>query len=53
MTANSFSGKAALVVGGSSGIGKATAKQLLDNGATVYIVPARPAHVVAATKELG
>ena len=28
MTANSFSGKAALVVGGSSGIGKATAKAI-------------------------
>jgi len=53
MTANSFSGKTALVVGGSSGIGKATAKQLLDNGATVYIVGRDQDKLVAATNELG
>ncbi len=38
MTTNSFSGKKAIVIGGSSGIGKATAKQLLIGGATVYMV---------------
>jgi NAD(P)-dependent dehydrogenase (short-subunit alcohol dehydrogenase family) len=38
MTTNSFKGKKAIVIGGSSGIGKATAKQLLIAGATVYIV---------------
>jgi NAD(P)-dependent dehydrogenase (short-subunit alcohol dehydrogenase family) len=38
MTTNSFKGKKAIVIGGSSGIGKATAKQLLIFGATVYIV---------------
>jgi NAD(P)-dependent dehydrogenase (short-subunit alcohol dehydrogenase family) len=38
MTTNSFKGKKAIVIGGSSGTGKATAKQLLVGGATVYIV---------------
>ncbi|HET7003493.1 MAG TPA: SDR family oxidoreductase [Puia sp.] len=38
MTTNSFKGKKAVIIGGSSGIGKATARQLLVAGATVYIV---------------
>ena len=38
MTTGSFKGKKAIVIGDSSGIGKATAKQLLIGGCTVYIV---------------
>ena len=33
-----FKNKVALVIGGTSGIGEATAKSLLENGATVHIV---------------
>jgi NAD(P)-dependent dehydrogenase (short-subunit alcohol dehydrogenase family) len=35
---NEFKGKTALVLGGSSGIGKATASQLIQNGAAAIIV---------------
>lgn len=35
---NTFSGKSALIIGGSSGIGRATAETLLDQGVTVHIV---------------
>jgi NAD(P)-dependent dehydrogenase (short-subunit alcohol dehydrogenase family) len=52
MTTNSFKGKKAVVIGGTSGIGKSTAKQLLDNGATVYIVGKDQDNIQAATKEL-
>jgi NAD(P)-dependent dehydrogenase (short-subunit alcohol dehydrogenase family) len=38
METNSFKGEKAIIVGGSSGIGKATAKQLLGYGAIVHIV---------------
>jgi NAD(P)-dependent dehydrogenase (short-subunit alcohol dehydrogenase family) len=52
MTTNSFKGKNAIIIGGSSGIGKATAKHLLVNGATVYIVSRDQNSVDAATNEL-
>jgi NAD(P)-dependent dehydrogenase (short-subunit alcohol dehydrogenase family) len=52
MTANSIKGKKALIIGGSSGIGKATAMQLLKNGATVHIVSKDQVSVDAAIKEL-
>ncbi len=47
-----FSGKAALVVGGSSGIGKATAQLLLQEGAKVTIIGNRQARLSAAVGEL-
>jgi len=37
-----FNSKTALVIGGTSGIGRATAQQLLDEGATVHIVGRSP-----------
>jgi NAD(P)-dependent dehydrogenase (short-subunit alcohol dehydrogenase family) len=52
MTTNSFNGKKAIIIGGSSGIGKATAKQLLICGATVYIVSRDQNSLDAATSEL-
>src|ERR1700750_652840 len=52
MTTNSFKGKKAVVIGGSSGIGKATARQLLTGGATVYIVSRDQNSLNAATDEL-
>ena len=52
MTTHSFKGKKAIIIGGTSGIGKASAKQLLENGATVYIVSKDQASIQAATKEL-
>ena len=39
---NNFNGKTALIIGGSSGMGKATAKLLADNGAVVLIDTTRP-----------
>jgi len=35
---NQFSNKTALIIGGTSGIGKATTEQLLNEGATVHVV---------------
>lgn len=52
MTTSLFKGKKALIIGGSSGIGKATAKQLLEKGATVHIVSKDQIHIEASTKEL-
>jgi NADP-dependent 3-hydroxy acid dehydrogenase YdfG len=52
MTTNSFKGKKAIVIGGSSGIGKATAKQLLIAGATVYIVGRDQNNLESAAIEL-
>lgn len=46
-------GKIALVTGGTSGIGLATAKRFIDEGAYVYITGRRQEELDAAVKELG
>lgn len=46
-------GKIALVTGGNSGIGFATAKQFVNEGAYVFITGRRDAELAAAVKEIG
>jgi NAD(P)-dependent dehydrogenase (short-subunit alcohol dehydrogenase family) len=46
-------GKVALVTGGNSGIGFATAKQFVDEGAYVFITGRREPELAAAVKEIG
>lgn len=46
-------GKVALVTGGNSGIGLATAKEFVNEGAFVYITGRRDAELTAAAKEIG
>ena len=46
-------GKVALVTGGNSGIGLATAKQFVNEGAYVFITGRREAELGAAVKEIG
>jgi NAD(P)-dependent dehydrogenase (short-subunit alcohol dehydrogenase family) len=46
-------GKVALVTGGNSGIGLATAKRFVAEGAYVFITGRRPAELEAAEKEIG
>ena len=46
-------GKVALVTGGNSGIGLATAKQFVSEGAYVFITGRRDAELAAAVKEIG
>src|SRR6266850_1248503 len=46
-------GKIALVSGGNSGIGLATAKQFVNEGAYVFITGRRDAELAAAVKEIG
>jgi len=46
-------GKIALVTGGSSGIGLATAKQFVDEGAYVFITGRRKPELESAVKEIG
>jgi NAD(P)-dependent dehydrogenase (short-subunit alcohol dehydrogenase family) len=46
-------GKVALVTGGNSGIGLATAKQFVNEGAYVFITGRREQELAAAVKEIG
>ena len=46
-------GKIAVVTGGSSGIGLATAKQIVHEGAYVFITGRRRPELAAAVKEIG
>jgi NAD(P)-dependent dehydrogenase (short-subunit alcohol dehydrogenase family) len=46
-------GKSALITGGNSGIGLATAKRFVDEGAYVFITGRREAELNAAVKEIG
>src|ERR1700724_2879048 len=50
---NKLEGKIALITGGSSGIGLATAKQFVNEGAYVFITGRRDPELAAATKEIG
>jgi NAD(P)-dependent dehydrogenase (short-subunit alcohol dehydrogenase family) len=53
MMPQKLEGKVALVTGGSSGIGLATAKQFVQEGAFVYVTGRRQAELEAAAKQLG
>ena len=46
-------GKIALITGGNSGIGLATAKQFVKEGAYVFITGRREPELAAAAKEIG
>jgi len=50
---NKLEGKIALVTGGNSGIGLATAKQFVNDGAYVFITGRRDSELAAAVKEIG
>ena len=50
---NKLEGKIALVTGGNSGIGLATAKQFVNEGAYVFITGRREPELAAAIKEIG
>ncbi len=50
---NKLKGKVALVTGGNSGIGLATAKQFIAEGAYVFITGRRQAELDAAVNEIG
>ena len=46
-------GKIALITGGTSGIGLATAQQFVNEGAYVFITGRREAELAAAVKQIG
>ena len=48
-----LAGKVAVITGGSSGIGLATAKRFVDEGAYVFITGRRKSELDAAVKEIG
>ena len=48
-----LAGKTAVITGGSTGIGFATAKRFIDEGAHVFITGRRQAELEVAVKELG
>ena len=50
---NKLEGKTALITGGNSGIGLATAKQFVNEGAYVFITGRREAELITAVKEIG
>ena len=50
---STLEGKVAVVTGGNSGIGLATAKELVERGAFVYITGRRKPELDAAVKEIG
>jgi NAD(P)-dependent dehydrogenase (short-subunit alcohol dehydrogenase family) len=50
---NKLEGKIALITGGSSGIGLATGKRFVNEGAYVFVTGRREAELAAAVKEIG
>ena len=50
---NAFKNKIAVIIGGTSGMGLATAKMLLDGGARVLVTGRSKEGVESAEKELG
>src|SRR6202034_4871590 len=50
---NKLSGKIAVITGGSSGLGLATAKRFVAEGAYVFIAGRRQSELDAAVKEIG
>src|SRR5438067_12664808 len=50
---NKLEGKTALITGGTSGIGLATAKAFVNEGAYIFITGRREAELAAEGKEIG
>jgi short-subunit dehydrogenase involved in D-alanine esterification of teichoic acids len=53
MTMALLKGKTAVITGGTTGIGLATAKQFVEEGAYVFISGRRQAELDSAVKEIG